>query len=57
MRQKSLLLLAAAAAVVTAQTRVADWEAQHARFVRQAAFEELLTTSWTGGDRSPRALH
>jgi len=40
MRQ-SLLLLAAAA---SAQTRITNWEEQHQRFVRQAAFEDLL--SW-----------
>jgi hypothetical protein len=44
MRQKSLLLLAAAAATASAQTRITNWEEQHQRFVRQAAFEDLL--SW-----------
>ena len=43
MRQKSLLLLAAAT-VARAQTRITNWEEQHQRFVRQAAFEDLL--SW-----------
>ena len=37
-----LLLYIAAAA--SAQTRITDWEEQHQRFVRQAAFEDLL--SW-----------
>ena len=37
MRQKSLLLLLAAAA--SAQTRITNWEEQHQRFVRQAAFD------------------
>ena len=41
MRQSLLLLLAAAA---SAQTRITNWEEQHQRFVRQAAFEDLL--SW-----------
>ena len=44
MRQKSLLLLLAAAATASAQTRITNWEEQHQRFVRQAAFEDLL--SW-----------
>ena len=43
MRQKILLLLAAAA-TASAQTRITNWEEQHQRFVRQAAFEDLL--SW-----------
>ena len=38
---RALLLLAAAA---SAQTRITNWEEQHQRFVRQAAFEDLL--SW-----------
>ena len=42
MRQSLLLL--AAAATASAQTRITNWEEQHQRFVRQAAFEELL--SW-----------
>ena len=37
-----LLLYIAAAA--SAQTRITNWEEQHQRFVRQAAFEDLL--SW-----------
>ena len=37
MRQKSLLLLLAAAA--SAQTRITNWEEQHQRFVRQAALD------------------
>ena len=35
---RGLLLLAAAA---SAQTRITNWEEQHQRFVRQAAFEDL----------------
>ena len=42
MRQSLLLL--AAAATASAQTRITNWEEQHQRFVRQAAFEDLL--SW-----------
>ena len=38
---RALLYIAAAA---SAQTRITDWEEQHQRFVRQAAFEDLL--SW-----------
>ena len=47
MRQ-SLLLLAAAA---SAQTRITNWEEQHQRFVRQAAFEDLL--SWFRQRKEP----
>ena len=38
---RALLYIAAAA---SAQTRITNWEEQHQRFVRQAAFEDLL--SW-----------
>jgi hypothetical protein len=43
MRQSLLLL--AAAATASAQTRITNWEEQHQRFVRQAAFEDLLRWS------------
>ncbi len=43
--RKSLLLLAAAA---SAQTRITNWEEQHQRFVRQAAFEDWIATNLVG---------
>jgi len=46
-----LLYIAAAA---SAQTRITNWEEQHQRFVRQAAFEDLL--SWFRATSASRGL-
>ena len=60
MRQSLLLL--AAAATASAQTRITNWEEQHQRFVRQAAFEDLLswfraTSASRGAAAVSRHLH
>ena len=48
MRQSLLLL--AAAATASAQTRITNWEEQHQRFVRQAAFVGDLLLALRGDE-------